>query len=255
MRREENPELQLLSELENNKKKKEEKTEIKQPKNVYFGIKARKGFSKTGYGDRQTMELFYYLPEYSNPNPYLQHVYWYHMRKKQLMTVGQIEKDHMRLLHGPYQKFINGKLVEEGYFFQGAKHGRWEFYDGNYTLLDKLKYYKGWLKESQITYYDADQKKIKEVIPVQFGVKQGEYLQFYEAGQLMTRGQYDHGHPVGKWTEYYQFRRRQKQEIQYPKDPYDTITKPYILKEWDEKGNLTYDSEKSDEKRVLSSKF
>jgi antitoxin component YwqK of YwqJK toxin-antitoxin module len=86
-------------------------------------------------------------------------------------------------------------------------------------------------------------------------MQQGEYLQFYEAGQLMTRGQYDHGHPVGKWTEYYQFRRRQKQEIQYPKDPYDTITKPYILKEWDEKGNLTYDSEKSDEKRVLSSKF
>jgi antitoxin component YwqK of YwqJK toxin-antitoxin module len=194
------------------------------------------------------MSLFYYLPEYKEPNVYAQHVAWYNARKKELQVGGQIDKETHRLLHGPYQRFVNGKLVEEGYYNQGVKHGRWEAYDGNYMLLDKVRYYKGWPSEAEITYYDADRKKIKEVVPVQYGVKHGEYYQFYEGGQLAVKGQYDNGQPVGKWMEYYQFRRRYKKETQYPKDPYDRTTQPYTLREWDDKGNLTFDKEKEDKK-------
>ena len=76
LRRQEDPSLDLLSDLDNKKKntKEKEKKEIKPPKNVYFGIKARKGFTKAGAGDKQTMSLFFYLPEYKEPNIYLQQV-------------------------------------------------------------------------------------------------------------------------------------------------------------------------------------
>jgi len=246
-----NPTLDLLSDLDKKKAPKEkEQKEIKPPKNVYFGIKSRKGFSKAWAGDRQVMELFFYLPEYKEPSLYVPHIMWYNTRKKELQTTGQIDKETHRLLHGPFQKFVNGKLVEEGYYYLGTKHGRWETYDANYMLLDKVRYYHGWPEESEITYYDAKRTKIKEVIPVQYGVKHGEYYQFYEGGQLAVKGQYDSGRPVGKWMEYYQFRRRYKKETQYPTDPFDKTTEPYTLREWDDKGVLTFDKEKEDKKAL-----
>ncbi len=255
LRRQEDPSLDLLSDLDQEKKKttkEKEKKEIKPPKNVYFGIKSRRGFTKAGAGDKQTMQLFFYLPEYKEPNPYVQHVAWYNSRKKEVQVGGQIDKGTHRLLHGPYQRFVSGKLVEEGFYNMGVRHGRWEVYDANYMLLDKTRYYKGWPAEAEITYYDTDRKKIKEVVPVQYGVKHGEYYQFYEGGQLAVKGQYDSGQPVGKWMEYYQFRRRYKKETQYPKDPYDKTTQPHTLREWDDKGTLTFDKEKEDKKAALS---
>jgi hypothetical protein len=63
LRRQEDPSLDLLSDLDNKKKntKEKEKKEIKPPKNVYFGIKARKGFTKTG-GRRQADDVIVLLP-------------------------------------------------------------------------------------------------------------------------------------------------------------------------------------------------
>jgi antitoxin component YwqK of YwqJK toxin-antitoxin module len=249
--REENPTLDLLSDLDKKKAPKEKK-ELKQPKNVFFGIKSRKGFTKSAAADRVTMELFYYLPDYKDPNPYVPHVAWYNMRKKELQLTGQIDKETHRLLHGPYQRLVNGKLVEEGYYYMGTKHGRWETYDVNFMLLEKLRFHMGWPKDSQITYYDVNRTKVKEVIPVHYGIKHGDYYQFYEGGQLAVKGQYDNGKPVGKWMEYYQFRRRYKKEIQYPMDPFDKTTEPFTLREWDDKGTLTFDKEKEDKKASLS---
>ncbi len=250
LEREENPDLQILGSADK-KKKKEEKDEPKQPKNVYWGIKAKKGFTKRFGGDKQELELFHYLPEYSEPNYYVQDIFWYDTRKKEVTTTRNIDKNTFRLMHGPYQKFIAGKVVEEGYFYKGTRHGRWEKYNGNYILLDKVKYHHGWLKESEITYYDVNRTKIKEVIPVQYGIKKGDYFQFYEGGQLAVRGRFDNDHKVGKWVEYYPTRRRVKKEIQYPTDAFDKETEPFVLKEYDEKGKLIYDSDK-DGKKTLS---
>ncbi len=243
------PELDLITTV----KKEEKKVQPKKKKNEYLGIKTKKQFIKVGSGPRQTIELFNLMTEFKEPNPYIRDVYWYDSKTKKITLTKKIDKSNMRLLHGPYKKMVGGKLVEEGFYYMGTKHGRWEQYNANFTLVDKTKYHKGWLEESQIIYYDAAKTKIKEVIPVEFGVKTGDYFSYYEEGQLEMEGRYDNGVKVGKWTEYYQYRRRKKKEIQYAASPFDKDFEPYVIREWDDKGKLTFDREEEEKKKL--SKF
>src|SRR5690606_24299056 len=103
---------------------------------------------------------------------------------------------------GPYRRMIGGAVVEQGIFYVGTKHGRWEAYSDEKTetfndqevsyniLLEKKKYYKGWTKESRVTYYDAARKKVKEVFPYENGKLHGTYYQFLENGQIFIKGRY-----------------------------------------------------------------
>jgi len=114
-------------------------------------------------------------------------------------------------------------------------------YDRNDLVVDKKKYYKGWPKESLVKYYDEERTKLKEVIPVVFGEKQGIYYYFFKNGSIAVIGNYDNDVKVGKWTEFYPTRGRRKKEIIYPESPWDKISKPHILKEWDVQGTVRYD--------------
>jgi antitoxin component YwqK of YwqJK toxin-antitoxin module len=235
------PELDLVTSAKKEEKKKTPAK--KKKKKEYLGVKMKKQFTKVGSGPRQVIELFYYMHTYEDPNLYAQDVYWYDMKKKAISRSKNIDKTFMRPLHGPYKKFVGGKIIEEGYYYKGTKHGRWEQYNGNYALTDKTRYHRGWPEESQINYYDAAKTKIKEVIPIEFGVKSGKYYAFYEGGQVEVEGQYENNIKVGKWSEYYQFRRRKKKEIQFAPDAFTKNFEPFTLKEWDEKGNLIFDKE------------
>jgi hypothetical protein len=224
----------------------------KPKKNFYFGQRTHKGFTKVGGAGNQVIELFNYLRTYKDPDPYLQDVYWYSTKEKRIKRTTNIDKGHALILHGPYVKIQNEDTVEEGNYYMGAKHGRWTTYKKGFILTDKKVYHKGWPKESEITYYDNNQKKIKEVIPKQFGIVHGDYYSFYDNGMLMEEGEYKYGAKVGKWVEYHKLKRKRKKETQYPKDPYDKNFEPYTLMEYDERGNVTYDYEK--EKKSLSTK-
>ncbi len=252
--REDDPEALIMAELEQAKKKKTtEKTPLKQPKNIFYGTKIKKNFIKAFTTNGTEIEIFYHILTSQEPNTYLknvQEVVWFNPHKRALQKTLDVDKEDMRLLHGPYKKLRNGKVIAEGYYFMGGKHGRWESYDENYVLKDKIKYYHGWPKESEITYYDSDKKKMKEVIPVHYGEKNGMYYAFYEGGQLQSRGRYEHNHPVGAWLEYYQFgkySRMKKKETRHPKRAFDKA-EPILTREWDEKGKLTYDIEKDGQK-------
>jgi antitoxin component YwqK of YwqJK toxin-antitoxin module len=134
-------------------------------------------------------------------------------------------------------------VVEEGIFYIGTKHGRWIRKTPDDILIDKEKYYKGWPKESLVRYYDPNTRtKIKEIIPVEYGLREGNYYYFFEDGSVAVTGEYRYGFKVGKWTSYFENRRgRRKREIQYRKDPHDDDFKPYILKEWASSGKVIYD--------------
>ena len=93
-------------------------------------------------------------------------------------------------------------------------------------LVDKTKYYKGWPRESLVRYHDTDREKLKEVIPIRFGQKEGTYMYFHENGEVGIRGEYQEDVKVGKWTEYYPFRRRRKKEVQYTDDPWNDDFSP-----------------------------
>lgn len=226
--------------------KKEEEERVgpkkkKPKKNVFWGQKTKKGFTKTGYGDNMTLELFHYLKVYQEPNKYVQEVYWFDFKRRQIRRTKKVNKEYGVILHGPYRKTRNNQVLEEGVFFVGAKHGRWTVSSRNDVLIDKQKYYKGWPRESLVTYYDEARTKLKEVIPVVYGEKSGMYYYFYESGQIAVKGVYSNDSKIGKWSSYYPFRSRRKKEVMYPDDPWNKITKPYTLKEWNEIGKLVYD--------------
>ncbi|GAB2782426.1 hypothetical protein GCM10027275_27640 [Rhabdobacter roseus] len=212
----------------------------------YNGIPMQKMSVKYGSGDRATIEEFHVLKEYQPIDERVRspQTRWYDPKSRKLNSSVVKDKSRSLPLHGPYKRYVAGHLIEEGYYHQGTKDGRWVRYDANYNLLDKAHWQHGFPAESRVTYYDSAHTKIKEVIPIQFGVVEGEYLQFYDGGQLMTNGKYERGEKVGRWMEYYQFRRQRKKEIQYPKTCWDDEFEPFVLREWDDKGKLLYDSSK-----------
>lgn len=214
----------------------------KAKKNVYFGVKTRKSFIRSGYGDDIRLELFNYLPHYQAPNQYVRDVYWIDFRTKTIKTSKNIDKKYGRLLHGPYKKIIDDEnVLVEGIFFYGMKQGRWTYHDSRDVLIDKEKYIKGWPKESKITYYDPEERtKLKEVIPIEFGEIEGYYYHFHENGGVAVQGEYQFGKKVGVWTEYYTERRRRKKQIQFARNAFEKNFTPFIIKEWDETGVEIY---------------
>lgn len=231
--------------------KEDKKKKKKRKKNVFYGLKTKKGYTKSGFGNNVTIEMFHYLKDYKDPDPYVRDIYWYDFKDRRIRVGGKFDEKTAGILHGPYKVIRDEQVVEEGIFYIGTKHGRWtkygKMYD-YYILTDKTKYYKGWLKESRVSYYDKERKKLKEVIPVEYGEQEGNYFYFHENGLVGVQGEYRNGAKVGKWVEYYEYRRRRKREVQYGNDPYDDSFQPYIIKEWDQEGNLIYDREVADKK-------
>ncbi|MGK7395151.1 MAG: toxin-antitoxin system YwqK family antitoxin [Candidatus Cyclobacteriaceae bacterium M3_2C_046] len=238
--------IDLYDERDEEDDEEDEDKKKKKKKNVFFGLKTKKGYTKSGFGNKVKIEIFHYLKNYIEPDPYVRDIYWYDFKDKRIRVSGKIDKKYGGILHGPYKVIQNEQVVEEGIFYIGTKHGRWtrhgKMYD-YYVLIDKQKYFKGWPKESKVSYYDRERKKLKEVIPVEYGNKEGNYFYFHENGLVAVQGEFRNDTKVGKWVEYYQFRRRRKREIQYRNDPYNDQFEPFISKEWDEQGNLIYDKE------------
>ncbi|MGL1886225.1 MAG: hypothetical protein OCD76_06895 [Reichenbachiella sp.] len=238
-------EVPLTVDLDAEEEEREIVLKKKKPKkNVFYGKKTRKGFSRTGYGKSEVMELFRYLKVYEDPVPYVRDVYWYDFGKRKIVKSRKIDKKNAGILHGPYKKMVGDQIVEEGIFYMGTKHGRWSVWNKHDILQSKEKYYKGWPKESMVAYHNKEEREIQEIIPVHFGEREGNYYAFHESGKLAAVGEFQFDHRVGLWREYYDTKNRRKREILYSKDPFDKEFKPYIIREWDKYGKLIYDRSK-----------
>lgn len=218
-------------------------TPKKKPKRkVYYGIKTKKAFTRRGTGESMVLELFYVLKRAETPNTYARDIYWYSYKRRQVMktTPSSFKTSEGVLLHGPYKKMIGQAVIEEGIFFKGTKHGRWMVHSRDDLLEDKEKYYKGWPKESIITFYDPDTRtKVKEIIPIEYGEREGYYYLFHENGQVAVRGEYHFNEKVADWEENYPNGKR-KRIITYPKESFSKRGRPYIRKEWDDRGSELY---------------
>jgi len=224
----------------------------KKPKNEYGNIKFELRIGEYGSGTRLTVEEINVLrnPDEAEPSIYAKEIWWYDPKLRRITNVPRKDKDYGEICHGPYKKFINDELVEEGSFYVGAKDGRWETYNQQYILLSKEKYHDGFLSDSRISYYDKEEKKLKEVIPVKFNKITGEYRSFYDAGQLKEEGKFDDSVKVGRWREYYQFATggRLKKEMMHAKDKFDA-TPSEVLLERDDKGKSIYEAPKKVRKK------
>lgn len=245
------PSLELmLSEeelgVEEEEKKRKKK---KKKKKVYFGLKTKKGFAKKGTST-VTTELFRYVSmEHLMENPYQQAIHYYDAKKKRLReddynTVRKKLKkgEKIVLLHGEYRQIKEGIIREEGFFYKGLKHGEWSEYDRKDILIERVKYDLGWLEASKITYYDAAETKLKEVIPILHDRIEGTYYRFYENGYIAEKGEYANNVRIGLWREYYPNLQRKK-DTQHPYRWW-VEEKPYLLREWNERGEMVYDHDR-----------
>lgn len=226
--------------------KEEEEEEVapkkKKKRNVYFGIKTKKHYTKTGFGQESVYELFNFLKVYEGPSDYAQDFYYYDTKKKKIINSLKVDTRYAYVLHGPYKKMKGEQVLEEGWFYKGTKHKRWVRFNSSDILMDKKYWYKGWPQDSKMSYYDFERNKLREVVPVHHGDRDGEYWAYHEDGTLAVRGFYQHDYRVGVWREYYP-NRRIKREVFYPEDPFDFEHKPVIIREWDRNGQLIYDRE------------
>ena len=209
----------------------------KKPKrNTFYGIKTRKSYTRKGFGDKTVIELFYVLKKPDKPTAFVRDIYWYDFTRREIRRTGNFDPKKGVLIHGPYRKMQGTVVLEEGIFYKGAKHGRWMKYDRRDLLDDKEKYYKGWPKESLVTYYDGvEHKKVKEMIPIEINEREGFYYLFHENGMIAVTGEYKWGEKIGDWIENYPNGKRKK-ILAYPKEPFVKDIKPFTRKEWDEKG-------------------
>lgn len=245
------PTLDLNPEEEEEEEEKEKKK--KKKKRVFYGLKTKKAFTPAvKRGRKVTIETYHVLKEFVEPDPYVKEVHWFDVQKRKIgvSRASKVVNDKkvMRILHGPYKKYVNKMVVEEGDFYIGTKHGRWVKYDLDTVLVDKEYYYKGWPKESKITYYDIERSKIKEVIPIVWGRKEGDYVYFNENGTLRVTGVYKDNEKYGRWRIYHPGTQRRKMDIKYPRKADEQA---FIMYEWDERGNVLFDYRKADEQRYI----
>jgi antitoxin component YwqK of YwqJK toxin-antitoxin module len=222
------------------------KKKKKPKKKVYYGIKTKKGFTRKGFGERVTYEIFYFLKKSEKPKTFVRDIYWYDYTRREVRMTSPASFDPSKgvLLHGPYEKRQGEVILVKGIFYKGTKHGRWLSYKRDSTLTDKEKYYRGWPRESMVSYYDPmERKKMREMTPIEFGEKEGFYYFFHDNGALAVQGEYHWDQKVGDWTEYYSNGKRKK-ILSYPKEPFDKEVKPYIKVEWNDKGKEIYRNNK-----------
>ena len=220
--------------------------DLKVKKNHFFGVKTKRNYTKSERQGRLVIEDFYVLPEPVEVNPYVPVLAILDRQRGQVRSASRRNGKLENVLHGPYKKLINDKVVEEGMYFYGMKHQRWVYLTRQDYLYGKEHYHKGWFRDSEIEYYDGDKKeRVKTVIPIQYGKKEGYFYHFFENGRLAVRGKYEFDKKVGIWEEFYPGNRTTvKREIQFASDPFQKDFKPYIRKEWDQFGNPTYVSPK-----------
>ena len=237
------------------KKKETRKSKHKLAKTEYEGLPMIKAFTKFGSGDRTIVEEFYVLRDNDAVKslPYVREVFHYFPKSSRVTSSIVRNEGTGLLLHGPYKRYQNDNLIEEGYYYAGMKDGRWEKYDAKFMLTDKTHWNRGVPAESRLTYYDSTHRKIKEIIPVEYGKVDGIYMAFYENGLVEEEGKYDNNVKVGRWTEFYPVnpngRRMRRKLTQYASDQWDAEFEPYVITEWNEKGKVTYQREK--EKVIL----
>lgn len=227
---------------------KEEKKTKKKKKNVFLGYKTKKGITRSGSGKNAVIETFNYLREYQEPSNYAPAKYYYNVKRRKIFKGRTIDPKVSKILHGPYKKMQGGKVLEQGYFYIGTKHLRWEKYNRNEILLSKTHFEKGFPRDAQISYYDAARQKVKEVIPYVNGKVEGDYVKFREDGLLEWEGQYENGKKVGEWIEYWPFRNRRHYVYQYPESAYDEPFEPYLVRQYNRNNSLIYEKGKLDKR-------
>ena len=134
-----------------------QKKEKKKNPKIFYGIKTKRGFTKTGFSKNTVVELFHYLKfkDFEKPGKYTRSFYYYDFKKKKIVNSLRISNPkNVGVMHGHYVKKLGEQVLEEGYFYKGVKHRRWVRLNRSDILFDKKVYWKGWPEQSKLAFYD-----------------------------------------------------------------------------------------------------
>jgi hypothetical protein len=95
----------LLFDEEKEKEAKKEKKK-KARKNIFFGIKTQRGFTRRELRGQTYYEYFHYTDIDLTPSPYIRDVYWFDPKERSIKTTGYTAA-YGYLLHGPYERLVN----------------------------------------------------------------------------------------------------------------------------------------------------
>jgi hypothetical protein len=194
-------------------------------KDEYEGVKTERRSGQYGNGTRAAFEEINVVKyvEDEAVSPYNQEIWWFDPAQSRIVNSSLKDNKTAQICHGPFKRYVNQILVEQGYFYMGAKDGRWENYGPEFELENKQYYQRGFTAGSTITYFDSEKKKIKEVIPKVYGKIVGQYLSFFPSGLIKEEGKFDDSVKVGRWREFHEKGTggRLKKEWRFGKDKFD----------------------------------
>ena len=131
----------------------------KKKRNVYFGIKTKKGFIRSSSGRNLIYENFHYIKEPEIKNEYAQEIYFYDKKKKKIIRSKKIIEDAVLML-GHYKKRLGELIIEEGMFYYGLKQNRWVRLNRSDILQDKEIFSLGWYYAVSYTHLTLPTKRI-----------------------------------------------------------------------------------------------
>jgi hypothetical protein len=218
------------------------------PKDEYAGIKTERKLGNYGSGVRLTVEEVHVVKyvEDEKISPYLLEIYIFDPSQSRVVSIPMRDAKNAQICHGPFKKYVNQKLIEEGFYYMGVKDGRWENYGPENELENKVYYEKGFTAGSVLHYYDAAKQQLQEVIPRFYGKVQGMYYAFYPNGALKVDGRLDDSVRVGRWREYHELGSggRLKKEWKYGKDKFDSV-EPLLIQERDQQSKIIYQAKEN----------
>ncbi|RZL13608.1 MAG: hypothetical protein EOO62_07640 [Hymenobacter sp.] len=221
-------------------------------KKLFLGERTKKGFIKSGgKGRNQIVEVFYYLKNFKQPDPMAPAAFYFSPKKHKLYkATGELDPSTDKVLHGPYKKMQNNKVLESGYFAYGTRHLRWEKFDVKGTLLTKIHYEMGFPRDANISYYDAGRTMPREVVPYVNGKLEGDYVKFRNDGRREWTGKFENGHRVGEWINYGDYKKYPHYVYAYGESGYEPeVEEPELIREYSHGGSIIYDKEKNLDKR------
>jgi antitoxin component YwqK of YwqJK toxin-antitoxin module len=231
----------------------DQRKKTKTKKNVFLGERVKRAFVKSGpKGKNQIIEVFYYLKTFKQPSELAPAAYYYDARKHKIFKAnGPLDPGTDKVLHGVYKKLQNNKVLETGYYANGTRHLRWEKYDAKGSLTAKTHYEQGFPRDANISYYDAGQTMIREVVPYVNGKLEGDYVRYTADGKREWVGKFENGHRVGEWTNYWDYKNYRHYVLQYADSGYDPEPEePELVREYSHGGSVIFDKEKNIDKRA-----
>lgn len=96
-----------------------------------------------------------------------------------------------------------GKIIAKGQYLNKKKDGEWQYFSDKDGSLILTEDYQNGALNGKAAVYIPETKVVSEVTNYVNGIKQGEYVKYYDNGALMVKANYKNDALDGNYVNYY----------------------------------------------------